>query len=271
MRLTISNLAWDLSMEPQVLALLAKRKISAIEIAPTKIWPDWKGVSKEATADYLKSLGGTKVSSFQSLLFGKPHLSVFGSDAIKQETLEHLGLVAKLAAWLKAGPLVFGSPKNRDPGDRSYDAAFAEATEFFRQAGEVCAKEGVTLCLEANPEQYASRFITSGAQAADLVRAVDHEGFKLHLDTACMHLAGDDYVRLIADNMDILHHFHISEPNLATFANPQCEHRQISDVLARAGYDGYISIEMLNKENSMDAIVQALDFVITTYQPEGSV
>lgn len=271
MRLTISNLAWDLSMEPQVLALLAKRKVAAIEIAPTKIWADWQGVSEASAKDYLKTLANVKVSSFQSLLFGKPHLSIFGSDAIKQETLDHLEMVAKLANWLKAGPMVFGSPKNRDPGDRSYGDAFREATEFFRQAGERCEKHGVTLCLEANPEQYGARFITSAAQAADLVRAVDNEGFKLHLDTACMHLAGDDYVRMIADNMDILHHFHISEPNLSGFASPQCEHRQISDVLARAGYDGYISIEMLNKENSMDAIVQALDFVIKTYQPEGAV
>lgn len=263
MRLTISNLAWEPQAEAGVLETLRGRGIGAIEIAPTKIWPDWQGLSRESAEAYLKSLGDIRVSSFQSLLFGRPELSIFGES--RERTLEHLKQVAELASWLKAGPLVFGSPKNRDPGERSADAAFGEAREFFYEIGEYCAGLGVTLCLEANPKEYGARFITSAGEAALLVRAVGSCGFRLHLDSACMYLAGDDAEREIEANIDIVSHYHASEPNLSTFRDPVTHHIKIAAALERHGYKGYVSIEMLNKENRPEAVAEAVDYVKGIY------
>ena len=174
-------------------------------------------------------------------------------------------MVADLAASLGAKPMVFGSPKNRDPGTRPPAAAFAEAKEFFYTIGSYCEKIGVTLCLEANPTQYGCNFITNAAQAAELVRAVNSPGFRLHLDTACMFLAGDDIAKTIADNHDILMHFHVSEPNLGSFAQPQSPHAVAALALKKIGYLGYVSIEMLNKANTLQPITEALDYVQRTY------
>lgn len=264
MRLTISNLAWERDLEPQVLALLHKHGVGAIEVAPTKIWPDWQGVSRETSKQYLESLGDIRVSSFQALLFGKPGLSIFGE--VKNETIAHLKMVADAASWLGAGPLVFGSPKNRDPGERTAAQAFSEATDFFREIGEYCAGVGVTLCLEANPEQYGARFITNASQAAELVRAVDSQGFRLHLDSACMYLAGDDEERMVSEHADILCHYHASEPNLSDFRKPETRHIVIAQALKASGYSGYVSIEMLNKQGGLPAIEQALEYVKGIYE-----
>ena len=265
MRLTISNLAWENNLEADVLAELKKRDISAIEIAPTKIWPDWRNINETSIGFFKERVSGFDVSSFQSLLFGKPELSIFGSDEIKQQTLHHLKMVADLAAHLGAKPLVFGSPKNRDPGDRPAAKAFAEAKEFFFSMGKYCEKIGVTLCLEANPTQYGCRFITNASQAAELVRAVNSPGFRLHLDTACMFLAGDDVAKTIVENHDILAHFHASEPNLGNFAKPESPHAIAAAALKKIGYFGYVSIEMLNKANTLQPITEALDYVQRTY------
>lgn len=265
MRLTISNLAWENNLEADVFAELKKRHISAIEIAPTKIWPDWRNINETSMNFFRERVSGFEVSSFQSLLFGRPELSIFGNDEIKQQTLAHLKMVADLAASLGAKPMVFGSPKNRDPGTRARAAAFAEAKEFFYTIGSYCEKIGVTLCLEANPTQYGCTFITNAWQAAELVRAVNSPGFRLHLDTACMFLAGDDIVKTIADNHDILAHFHVSEPNLGNFAKPESPHKVAAAALKKIGYLGYVSIEMLNKANTLQPITEALDYVQRTY------
>lgn len=265
MRLTISNLAWENAMEAEVFSELHKRGLSAIEIAPSKIWPEWRNINETSINFFRERTQGFDISSFQSLLFGKPELSIFGDDAVKQQTFQHLKIVADLAALLGAGPLVFGSPKNRDPGERAPEAAFAEAKEFFFTIGEYCHRIGVTLCLEPNPAQYGCRFITNAAQAAELVRAVNSPGFRLHLDSACMLLAGDDVAATIAAHHDILSHFHASEPNLGNFSKPESHHAIAAAALKKVGYLGYASIEMLNKENRIEPIREALDYATRTY------
>ncbi len=265
MRVSISNLAWENDIESTVFDALRARGLSYIEIAPTKIWAEWRNINPTSVNFFRERITNFEVSSFQSLLFGKPELSIFGSDEIKQHTFLHLKMVADLAASLGAKPLVFGSPKNRDPLDRSADKAFAEAAEFFGLIGDYCDKIGVTLCLEANPTQYGCKFITNATEAAKLVRAVNSNGFRLHLDTACMLLAGDDVAKTIAENHDILAHFHASEPNLGNFAKPESHHTVAANSLKKIGYLGFVSIEMLNKENRIEPITEALDYVTRIY------
>ena len=45
--------------------------------------------------------------------------------------------------------------------------------------------------MEANPPEYGADFVTRAAEAIELVKAVNHPGFRLHLDTGCMTLAND--------------------------------------------------------------------------------
>ena len=265
MRISISNLAWENVIEGAVFDELRARGLSHIEIAPTKIWPEWRNINATSVSFFRERITDFEASSFQSLLFGKPELSIFGSDEIKQETFLHLKIVADLAASLGAKPLVFGSPKNRDPQDKSTDVAFAEAKEFFALIGDYCDKIGVTLCLEANPTQYGCKFITNTAEASKLVRAVNSNGFRLHLDTACMLLAGDDVEKTITENHDILAHFHASEPNLGGFQKPESHHHIAAEALKKIGYLGFVSIEMLNKENRIEPITEALDYVTRIY------
>lgn len=110
--------------------------------------------------------------------------------------------------------MVFGSPKNRQRGEMSYAEAFDIAKEFFGEIAKVAHENGVVFCIEPNAPQYACDFVTTAREGADLVRAVNHPGLGLHLDTACMTLAGDDIAISIRENADILSHFHVSSPML---------------------------------------------------------
>ncbi len=270
MKLAFSNIAWPAVEEDEVLGALQAEGISGIEVAPTRLWPDWNGASEPAAAAYADTLAakGLSVPALQAILFAKPELKLFGSDSDRRQLLHHLQKVADLASAIGAKSLVFGAPKNRQLADLAPQTGFAIAREFFRTLAPYYERRGVSLCLEANPPQYASTFITTSDEAAQLVRAVDSPAFGLHLDTACMFLAGDDVSAAIGNNLDILRHFHVSEPFLDSFAAPKIDHAQVAAILRGAGYGGWISLEMRETDQPVRDVQQAAHFLARTYGKE---
>lgn len=261
MKLSISNLAWEQEHEAEVLSLLKALGVGGIEVAPTKVFPDWK----MQDSGFGIQDSGFKIPAFQSILFGKPELQLFGGDESRTALLGHIELVAKLANEIGAKVLVFGAPKNRQKGDMDSDKAFGIAAEFFSGAGDVCAGYGVTLCIEPNPAMYACDFVNTADEGAKLVRTVASKGFGLHLDAACMYLSGDDPLSAIGDNIDILKHFHISEVGLKDFSAQEVDHHKVANALRSAGYVGWISIEMLPSADPVKSVREAIKFAKEVY------
>ncbi|MBD2022041.1 sugar phosphate isomerase/epimerase [Leptolyngbya sp. FACHB-36] len=266
MKLTISNIAWTAEADDAVLSLLGQSKIAGVEIAPTRVFPDWQW-TPDRVAAYQTLLGqhGLVCSSLQAIVYGKPDLKLFGTPAEKAALVAHLKRVADLAVELGARPLVFGAPKNRDRGDLDDRAAVAQAVDVFAEVGDYCAERGVCLCIEPNPPVYACNFVTNSQQGAELVRAVNSPGFRLHLDAAGMHLAGEDIPRALEAAADVLAHVHISEPNLGTFAAPQVDHRGMAAGLRSIGWDQWLSIEMRATDPAIDSVKQAIQTVLDLY------
>lgn len=269
MKLAVSNIAWDARDDDSALALLADTPVQGVEVAPTKLWPDWGGASA-ASADEVRRrylARGFSIPAMQSLLFGRAELKVFGPPEVRATLLDHIEMTATLGDALGAASLVFGSPRNRDPGGLAPGAVHAAAIDFFRSAGERCAKHGVRLCIEPNPKVYECRFVTSWREAAALVDAVDHPGVGLHLDTACIALEGDDVVEAIEACAGKIAHFHISEPQLGDFAEPKLDHASYGAALRAAGYRGWTSIEMRPAADALAGVAQAVAFAARHYSP----
>jgi len=269
MELSVSNIAWPAELDQRAYALLAERGVRAIEVAPTRVWPNWAGIDDAAIAAFTAhaSAHGLRCSSLQSILFAKPELQLFGEGSAMEQ---HLVYCAELAGRLGAGPLVFGAPKNRLRGELPFDDAFARAVDIFRRVAPAYQANGVVLCMEANPADYGCDFVTRASEAAELVRAVDHPGFRLHLDTACALLAGEDIGPLIESNADILAHFHISEPMLGSFAAPEAHHARAAEVLSAIGYRRTLAIEMRTQQDTLPAIGTAIEFAQATYGKAGA-
>ncbi len=255
------NLALDAAVYP----MLAANGIRAVEIAPTRIWPRWQGITAGAVREVRRTVAdaGLRVSSLQSILFHKPEWQLFGACADRESLYRHLCFCADLAAELGAECLVFGAPKNRNRGALSEDDAFAAAAEFFSRAGAYCAERGTCLGFEPNPAQYGCQFATDSVSAARLVRAVGSAGFRLHLDTACLHLAGEEASAAIPGNADILCHFHVSEPHLGDFSSPQAPHRTIAAALK--SYPHWVALEMRAADPPLPALEEAVLFLGRTY------
>jgi sugar phosphate isomerase/epimerase len=267
MKLAVSNIAWPVESDAEAFDLLAANGIRGIEIAPTRIWPQWQGIDAASVAGLRSTLdsAGLTVSSLQAILFQKPELHLFGSDRDRQAMFDHLCRCADLAGTLGAYCLVFGAPKNRDRGALSEEDAFPIACDFFAKVGDVYAARHLCIGFEANPPEYGCNFATESRTAARLVRAVDSAGFRLHLDTACLYLAGESPRQAIEQNSDILRHFHVSEPNLGPFSAPKAPHKTAAQALRNVHYDGWAALEMRAAGPPLPALTEAVRYIRETY------
>jgi sugar phosphate isomerase/epimerase len=159
---------------------------------------------------------------------------------------------------------VFGAPKLRDPGDLPPREARSIAVDFFRRIGPVFAAEGATLAFEPNARHYACRFITTTAEAIDLVKEIDTGGIGLQIDTGTLFLEQEDPQILIRAARHAAH-AHVSEPDLAPLGTSGVDHRSVAVALRESGYNGSLSIEMRAVAGWQAAIEQAVALVRETY------
>jgi D-psicose/D-tagatose/L-ribulose 3-epimerase len=248
MKLSVSNIAWDIENESKVLGILERYGVSGVEIAPTKIWPEWQGITTDSVNEYCKKLysKGFSISALQAIMYGKPELNIF-EEKSHAKFLEHLGLVSELSASLGTDKLVFGAPVNRTRltlAEEEIDLAL----KFFRKASNVCFNNGCVLLIENVPEVYGCNFLTSSREVIDFVELVDEPGVGIHVDSGGVSLEGWNPDSDLFDGLD-LQHFHISEPGLAAVGPDKVDYRGMFQQLKNMGYLGWVSVEMKRPDN----------------------
>lgn len=245
--LAVSNIAWPADEEIAVATTLQTLGVRFVEIAPTKVFADPTRTTKTERADYSQFWAdhGITIVAFQSMLFGRADLQIFGDAAVRAETMTVLSRFIELAGALGAKTLVFGSPKNRIvPPGMGLPEAHDIAVEFFRTLGAVAIDNNTRFCIEPNPTIYDCNFVTTAAAGLDLVSDVEHPGFGLHLDIAGMTLQGDPLTESIHNAAARINHFHASAPYLGALEDTQVDHAEAARALRDINYSGYVSIEM---------------------------
>jgi len=116
MKVSISNIAWDVSSDDEVARLAQRHGLSAIDIAPGKYFsePQLTTVAEIESVRKQWNDRGMAIVGMQSLLFGTTGLNMFGSRNARLNVLRHLTAVCRISSELGARWLVFSSPKNRD-------------------------------------------------------------------------------------------------------------------------------------------------------------
>lgn len=245
MRFAFSNIAWTPHDSPSVLRLLCEHGVQGIEIAPTKVWPDWAGATPGAARAYRTKLAhmGFTIPALQAVLFGRPEARLFDKQG-QAALIKHLTAVAQLSEALGAGAVVLGAPRQRDRTGLSMDEALDRAIPIFRRLGNIYYNHGSCLCIEPNPSQYSCNFIVNAVEGAALVRAVASPGFALNLDAAGMHLEAERLEHVWTVAGPLIRHYHISEPDLGDFVAPQAPHESNFECLFRHRYANWCSVEM---------------------------
>ena len=265
MKLAASNIAWDPAHDAEVASMLRRHGFTGVELAPTK----WRERPYEAPAADVANLRrywsdlGLEVVALQALLFGRPELRLFGSDADRAALADVLRRAIDFAATLGAHALVFGSPKNRARGKLPMADALRVAADFFRPVGVYARERGCALCIEPNPPAYGCDFITTTREALELCRSVNDPGIAVNVDAGALTMNGEDPIAELTAVGPLAHHAHASAPNLAELSDPH-PHETTADALRAIGYDRYVSLEM-RQPSAASALERSVGLVRSFY------
>lgn len=259
-RSSISNIAWPAEIREQVYALLRREGVPGVEMAPTKIAP-WDKLDPDSVAAEKKLIEsyGLVVSSYQAIYFGLPEIQLLADETSFERLKQHTIRVAQLAEKLSNGGVgVFGAPRNRRRGALNEDDAFRLGADRFALLAEAVAPFRFVLGLEPAPTEYGGDFLQTTSACARMVRAVSHQSLRLHIDTGCLSLSGEDVSQIISSNADIIAHVHLSKPNLVALNGSKLEFQDIFEALKSINYQSWVTIEMRETDNPEQAICEAL-------------
>jgi sugar phosphate isomerase/epimerase len=266
-RLSVSNLAWGAEQHGEVLDLLAALGVHGIEVAPTKIAP-WADLAPEVLRKYRSEIesAGLRVSSLQAIFYGVHGAILLGDSNAFRVMSEHIRAVAEVGWILGAQVLVYGAPSTRLRRALSLESARALAAQRFGVLGDIVGSFGLTIGIEPVPQAYGGDFLTSAFDVIELVREVRHPSVRLHLDTGCALLAGDEIDDAIREGFAWLGHFHAAEPELGNFSMPRASHGQAAEALRQCGYARWLAIEMrAQTTDTIGALRGAINYVAATY------
>lgn len=215
MNLGISNIAWDPSLDSEVASILRAFGLDTIDIAPSKYF------DLKSSIDYGELLQlrrdwesrGIRIWGMQSLMFGST-LNLFGCSEEQDRVLEWLERVFIIGQAIGAQKLVFGSPKNRncthsDPGECD-----KRALPFFARLGDIAHERDISLCVEPNPRQYGSNFLTNCHDTANFVLRLAHPSVQLQMDFGSLMMNEEGPEIFFESYRGLIGHVHISAPHL---------------------------------------------------------
>ena len=257
MKLSISNIAWSKEHDLEMYEYLRKEKFEGLEIAPTRIFEENPYDNLEEARLFsqdLKNHKGLEISSIQSIWYGRSE-NIFGSKDERKELLEYTKKAIDFASSINCNNLVFGCPKNRViSGNEDEEIAL----KFFYKLGQYAKDKGTVLSMEPNPIIYNTNFINYTIEAFKFVKKVNSIGFKVNVDVGTIIYNKED-LNVISDNMELINHIHISEPNLALIEKREL-HIKLSQILKEKKYNNFISIEM-GKRDNLEEVKESIKYM----------
>ena len=268
--ISISNIAWDTSLDIDVSNLMSNFGVSYIDIAPPKYFKDSSNTKDSKIIDVRNFWLNKKIQplGMQSLLFGTQGLNVFGASEIQDKLLTHLKSICHIGSTLGARKLVFGSPRNRDRARLNDIETMEIAVSFFNRLGDIAKEKNVVICLEPNPTCYHANFMTNSLETAQVVDAINHKNIRMQLDIGAMIINDENPKKIIKKIAPLVHHIHISEPQLAPLNINNPFHRHAADAINCDLPEMPLTIEMLTTDKSatLQEIETAIKLIQKVYQ-----
>jgi sugar phosphate isomerase/epimerase len=248
-RLAICNETFGEWPLEKALALAAECGYQGVEIAPFTIAENVNDITPKRRREIrgLAEENGLEVVGLHWLLAKTKGLHLTSpDDAVRRKTREYLAALTRFCADLGGRVLVFGSPKQRDllPGV-TRQQALGHAAEVFRSLAQVLERSGVVLALEPLAPK-TTTFLTTSAEAVELMKLVDSPTCRLHLDCLAMSTEPTPIPELIERNRASVVHFHANDPNQQGPGFGKLDFVPIFQALRRIDYSGWVSVEVFD-------------------------
>jgi len=236
-------------LEPRAqFELAARLGYDALELAPFTLTDDPRSLTSgevKATRRHAAA-AGVRVSSLHWLLTAPAGLSITSADpAVRRETLAVMTALIRLCADLGGSVLVHGSPQQRRLGGEDPGGDRARAVEAFALAAREAESCGVTYCIEPlSPRE--TDFLTTVAEAAEVVRTIGSPALRTMLDTRAARLGEAEPVAEVlrvglASGM--IAHVHLNDSSGLAPGQGEDDFVGVLATLARSGYAGVAAVE----------------------------
>lgn len=245
---TFGDWPWE-----RVCRTVADTGYQGIEIAPFTFAESVEEVSPARRAEIRRVAAehGLEIVALHWLLASPRGLHLHTRDeTLRRRTVEYLRALVHFAGDLGARVMVFGSPAQRrlEPGPDGLPdlaGAWARTQDSYRQLLPTLAERGVLLCQESLPPP-ESDFILTAAEAARMVREMDHPHFRLMLDVKSMCSEPRPPAAIIREFAPLVEHFHANDANRRGPGFGETEFRPLAAALREAGYAGWVSVEVFD-------------------------
>jgi sugar phosphate isomerase/epimerase len=220
-----------------------------LEIAPFTLSASPETVSTAEAANIRATVeaSGLVVTGLHWLLVKPEGLSLTDPDAaVRARTVAVMTRLVALCAELGGKVLVHGSPKQRQiaPGE-SHAAALSRLQDGLAQAASAAASAGVIYCIEPLSRRETA-LVNTVAEAAALVRAIDHPNLRTMIDCSAAGLAETDPIPQLIDRWlptGLIAHVQVNDPNRRGPGQGEMNFAPILAALKRHNYAGTIAVE----------------------------
>jgi D-psicose/D-tagatose/L-ribulose 3-epimerase len=227
----------------------ARLGYDGLEIAPFTLHASPEKISTVEAAKIRATVeaGGLVVTGLHWLLVKPEGLSLTDPDAaVRARTLEVMIHLVGLCAELGGAVLVHGSPKQRQiaPGE-THAVALARLRDGLAEVTLAAARAGVTYCIEPLSRKETA-LVNTVAEAAELVRSIDHPNLKTMIDCSAAGLTETDSIPALIDRWlptGLIAHLQVNDPNRRGPGQGELKFAPILAALRCHHYAGTIAVE----------------------------
>lgn len=191
---------------------------------------------------------------------GKYGLSLTSPDpAVCEKTQQKLREYIDAAEQLSAS-VIIGSIRGKNQQNLSFEEYEALYIRNLEPVISYAAEHHTELVLETI-NRYELPFYNCIEAMAKLVRKINQPNVKVHIDTFHMNIEETDVYRSVAGLKGILGHIHMADNTRLVPGTGTFNFKALKDGLKKTGYEGSLSMECFNPENSREAINIGLTYM----------
>jgi sugar phosphate isomerase/epimerase len=255
----ICNETFDAWPFEKAFAFAAECGYQGIEIAPFTIAQYATDISAARRAEVRRQAERAKLEiiGLHWLLAKTKGFHLTSPDAeVRRRTAAYFGELARLCADLGGKIMVLGSPQQRNlaPGVTK-EQGMKYAAGVLRAVAPALEKTGVVVAIEPLG-LVETNFLTSAADAVELIELVDLPRCRLHLDCKAMAAESTPIAELIRKNRQWMVHFHANDPNRQGPGFGELDFVPILKALRQIDYRGWVSVEVFDDTPGIERLAR---------------
>lgn len=244
MKIGMNLLLWTTHVTEEHFPLLEKLKKTGFDGVEFPVFEGDAAHYKKLGAQLKKlGLGCTTVT-----VVGPEHSPISPDAAVRQAAFDRhkwaIEMTAHLGGENMCGP--YHSPLGLFTGEPPTEDEKKRAVDVLKQSADVAKQHNVNLCIEYL-NRFECYFLTTAAQAADLVKRVNHPSFKTMYDSFHANIEEKSPRSGVQAMKGLFGHVHISECDRGIPGTGMVHWDETFAALKEVNYDGWMVIEAFGR------------------------